>query len=105
MPAGRQGDPPTRRARCRVELFGLARSIVGERALEVDLPGDATVTDALARLAADHPALVGRVIRPDGAGLTEGHILNLNGREFVEDAATAISPGDTLLILSNTAGG
>lgn len=90
---------------CRVELFGLARSIVGERALALDLPRGATVADALARLADEYPALVGPVIRPDGEGLAEGHVLNLNGREFIEDVGAVIGPGDTLLVLSNTAGG
>jgi molybdopterin converting factor small subunit len=128
LPAGRLGDgdvtavhgddpatkPPAapeesassgERTRCRVELFGLARSIVGQRAAEVELPGEATVADALAGLAATYPALVGRVLRPDGRGLTEGHVLNMNGREFVEDLSAAIGPGDSLLILANTAGG
>jgi molybdopterin converting factor small subunit len=92
-------------AACQVELFGLARSIVGQRDLAVELPREATVADALARLAASYPELVGRVIRPDGQGLTEGQVLNLNGRTFVEDVGAAVGPGDTLLILSNTAGG
>ncbi len=107
---GPPGDPPSvepsgGEASCRVELFGLARSIVGQRALDIVLPRESTVADALARLAAAPPALVGQVIRADGKGLTEGHLLNLNGKSFVEDVETAVEPGDTLLILSNTAGG
>ena len=90
---------------CSVELFGLARSIVGRRVVAIELPAEARVADALARLAADYPELVGRVVRADGGGLTEGHILNLNGRTFVEDVCAEIRAGDTLLILSNTAGG
>ncbi len=92
-------------ARCRVELFGLARSIVGQRAIDLGLPRAATVADALAQLAAAYPALVGPVIRPDGMGLAEGHLLNLSGRAFVEDVSTSVAPGDTILVLSNTAGG
>ncbi len=101
------GESPSRRgqAHVRVELFGLARSLVGQRALVLDFPGEVTVADALARLAADHPSLVGPVIRPDGLGLTEGHALNLNGRMFLEDVGTTVGSGDSLLILSNTAGG
>ena len=78
---------------------------MGQRVLTVDLPREATAADAIARLAADYPALVGRVIRPDRQGLAEGQVLNLNGRTFVEDVAAAVGPGDTLLILANTAGG
>lgn len=105
QPESSERGPGGAGAVCRVELFGLARSIVGQRVLAVELPRGATVADALARLAESYPELVGRVIRPDGQGLTEGHVLNLNGRAFVEDAGSAVAPGDTLLILANTAGG
>ena len=104
-PETQEGAPGGGKPCCSVELFGLARSIVGRRVVAVELPAEARVADALARLAADCPELVGRVVRADGGGLTEGHVLNLNGRAFVEDVCAEVRPGDTLLILSNTAGG
>ncbi len=98
------GNGRTERA-CRVELFGIARLLAGRRLIEVELGERADVRSVLRELGARCPALVGPVIRPDLAGLAEGHALNLNGLRFVVDPDAAVAPGDALILLSSSAGG
>jgi hypothetical protein len=91
--------------RVRVELFGMARLGSGCALLELDLPGDATLTAVARALVVACPALRGLAVRADGAGLLESYLLNLNGRVFVTEAGVHLQPGDTLLLFSSLAGG
>jgi hypothetical protein len=91
---------------CAVEMYGLARILAETKSVEVRLPTGATASDLLAAVAARHPSLVGRVVRPDFSGVTEGHSLSINALDFVPEASSAIlKDGDRLLILANAAGG
>ena len=90
---------------CIVELFGVARLVAYTREVPLLLPAGATLADAFAALAVKVPALVGRVISPDRNHLVEGCTCNVNGREFVRTAATAVQQGDRIVILSADAGG
>ena len=58
-----------------------------------------------AALAEACPALIGKVIRDDCSGLQEGYVLNRNGLAFLQGDALDVGDGDSLLILSNQAGG
>jgi molybdopterin converting factor small subunit len=91
--------------RVRVELFGMARLGSGRALLDLDLPGDATLTQVAQALVAACPALRGLAVRADGTGLLESYRLNLNGRVFVTEAGVPLRPGDTLLLFSSQAGG
>ena len=90
---------------CRVELFGVARLAAGTNDVALSLRPGSTVSDALASLARECPALVGKVVDEAGSRLLEGYTLNLNGTAFVADMNTAIQPGDAVLVLSAEAGG
>ncbi len=90
---------------CRVELFGIARLLAGRRLVEVELGEASDVRSVLRALGQRFPALVGPVIRPDLAGLAEGHALNLNGLRFVADPDSPVAPDDALILLSSSAGG
>lgn len=106
--AGNVGGPvddEPRTGTCRIELYGVARIASGLRHLHVEIGEGGDVESVLRSLAERCPALVGPVIRPDLTGLVEGHVLNLNGLSFVADVATRVAPGDTLLLLSSSAGG
>jgi hypothetical protein len=72
----------------------------------VDLRPAATVADALVMLAAGQPALAGSVIDASTGSLIDGYTCNLNGRDFVKDAAaTPDNDGDRVILLSADAGG
>jgi molybdopterin converting factor small subunit len=83
----------------RIELLGVPRALAG--VAECEFPAT-TLGDALARLAADYPALA--ALLPEGR-LHPALAANLNGDRFVRDPATPIEDDDALLILSADAGG
>ena len=89
----------------KVELFGTARLTTGKRTVEVALPTNASRRDFVSALASACPQLVDHVIRPDLTDLREGYLLNRSGRTFLTGDAISVAPGDSLLIISNQAGG
>ncbi len=88
-----------------VELFGTSRLAAGRREVELVLPPEATRQEFAEALAGACPALVGKVIRDDLSGLQEGYVLNRNGLAFLDGGILNVQHGDSLLILSNQAGG
>ena len=90
---------------CTVELFGVARLAAGRVAVTLAVPRGATLADALAALAQACPTLVGKAIAADGVALLPGHVLNLDGRTFVDDLSQPVRPGERILLLSDQAGG
>ena len=94
-----------------VELFGMARVHAGASSITLVVDNRvpvATMLDALARAC---PGLVGSALcrRDSGAiAVAEGYALNRNGLVFLPpDAETPLdwASGDSLLLLSNQAGG
>ena len=88
----------------RIELFGIARLIAGQKELTVSLPDGSTVGDALRALAQECPSLLDSVLTSQGV-LVEGSILSLGGREFITDRATSLPANTPLLVLPAIAGG
>ncbi|HEV8344774.1 MAG TPA: MoaD/ThiS family protein, partial [Candidatus Binatia bacterium] len=88
-----------------VELFGVPRLLAKTKAVPLPLPQDATLSHVLSALAERHPVLVGRVISPDGNGLSSGYACNINGLDFVRNPRAKVNPGDKIFILSADAGG
>ena len=84
----------------RIELFEGARRIAAVAAVDVEA---ATLGEALAALEARHPELAPRVVC-DGR-LAPHWRASLRGDRFVEDPATALEDGDTILLVSALAGG
>ena len=89
----------------RVELFGTPRLLVGRWELALQLPPEFSRRTFVSALAGACPALVGRVVREDLDDLQEGYVLNRNGVAFISEDTLSLSAGDSLLILSNQAGG
>jgi len=88
------------RASVRVELYEVARRIAGVAVVEVQA---ATLGEALSRLAERHPELEGRVVF---AGALAPHWrASVDGTVFVEDPATPLAPGSSVVIVSALAGG
>ena len=93
------------RIRCTVELFGAARFFAHTREVSLTLPAGATIAHVYAALAEELPMLVGRVIEPDRARLSEGFACNVNGLDFVRSPLATVASGDSIFILSADAGG
>ena len=89
----------------KVELFGTPRLAAERREVELVLPQGAGSKEFAAALAIACPALVGKVIRDDLSGLQDGYVLNRNGLAFLKGGVLNVQDGDSLLILSNQAGG
>lgn len=84
----------------RVELYEGARTLAGVGAVEVEAR---TLGEALRAVAARHPALAPRVIEGDRPAAHWR--ASRNGDAFVDDPATGLDDGDTILIVSALAGG
>ena len=89
----------------KVELFGTPRLVAGRREIELVMPRMAARQEFADALAQACPALVGKVIRDDLSGLQDGYVINRNGLAFLRGDRLDVQPGDSLLILSNQAGG
>jgi hypothetical protein len=102
-----ESSPKLCRVSVRVELFGLPTLITGSRLVVLDLPTGAMLGDVITALGARCPKLLGSVIRGDGKALMEGYSLNQNGVRFLEDVEEPLElvEGESLLLLSNQAGG
>jgi molybdopterin-guanine dinucleotide biosynthesis protein A/molybdopterin converting factor small subunit len=101
--AARAAGPP--RVGCSVELFGVAQLLAGTKEIALDLPGEATLGEALAALAVRLPVLVGRVVHLDRRRLLDGYACSLNALGIVRDPDTRIANGDSIVVLAADAGG
>ena len=90
-----------------VELFGTARIKAGVSALPLRIDAQATTAELARALCRECPALLGSAALETGA-IADGYALNRNGLTFLPadgDAPLDLESGDTLLLLSNQAGG
>ncbi len=94
-----------------VELFGLARVRAGVSSVSLTVDKQTPVTELLGVLAQECPGLVGSALCLSDRGaisVADGYALNRNGLVFLPpdtDAPLDWAPGDSLLLLSNQAGG
>jgi molybdopterin converting factor small subunit len=63
-----------------LELFGMARELVGAPDVELDVAEPATLRSLLGELARRYPKLSGAVLDPDTHAPIEPHALLLDGR-------------------------
>ena len=88
-----------------LELYGAIRLKVNRKHLDLMLPSNATRSDIAQELARVCPLLIGHVIRDDLNDITDHYALNLNGVEFLDDSVCTLAPSDSILLISNQAGG
>jgi len=62
-----------------VELNGLARSMVGQKMLEVNMEEEATYQDIIRFLAKKYPELIGLLIDRDGETFLSSNMFIING--------------------------
>ncbi|HVA36636.1 MAG TPA: hypothetical protein VNJ51_03400 [Candidatus Dormibacteraeota bacterium] len=85
----------------RLELFGMARHLVGTAALEVPVTSPVTVGRLLREAARAAPQLVGSVLEADGTPIAPNYLL-LDGRRAAEPGATVReSDRPCLLVLAS----
>ncbi len=63
-----------------LELFGMARMLVGAPAVDLDVADGSTIRDLLAALARAHPPLVGTVLEATTFAPLEPNAVLLDGR-------------------------
>lgn len=85
----------------RVEFYGIVRRRIGVESAKVQA---ATLGEALTALGRGFPDFQASCL-DRGAKLRSGFLASINGRRFTNDPAEALSPTDTILILSADAGG
>lgn len=94
-----------------VELFGMARVRAGLSSVRLAVDTKASIPALLDVLAHECPGLVGNVLwRSDdcAVAVADGYALNRNGLAFLSpdmDGPLDWRPGESLLLLSNQAGG
>ena len=94
-----------------VELFGMARVQAGVSSVSLAVDAQASIPALLGALSQECPELVGCALSQsdDGAvAVADGYALNRNGLAFLApevDVPQEWASGDSLLLLSNQAGG
>lgn len=88
-----------------VELFGLAHVFPGQRDIIVELDSESTLRELVAALRRNVPALEGKIIRPGEDRLAGLYALNVNGRFYLDEYDTKITPADHILIVTLALGG
>lgn len=94
-----------------VELFGMARMKAGASRISLEVGSQSPVATLLDALAHACPELLGNALCVSDGGTTaiaDGYALNRNGLVFLppeSDTAPNWIAGDSLLLLSNQAGG
>ena len=94
-----------------VELFGMARVHTGVNSIELSVGAQTPVADLLRALAQRCPELMNKALSVSDDGTVavgDGYALNRNGLVFLSpdvDAPLDWVSGDSLLLLSNQAGG
>ena len=83
----------------------MARLLAKTAKVELAVPAPAVISSVFVALAEELPVLVGPVIAPERSKLARGYACNINGLDFVRDPGFKINPGDSIIIISNDAGG
>ena len=86
-----------------VELFGVPRLAAGQRAVSVDAEGS-TLADVASALAANCPALRGRVLDSTTGWPLDGYLFALDER-FTRDRAAEVRSDSSVLLVASAAGG
>ena len=88
-----------------VELLGVPRLLAQIETVTVPLESPLPLQEFVRLLAGAVPVLVGKALTSEADGLLPGYVLCRNAREFLSDPEALIHPGESLLLLTNIAGG
>lgn len=88
-----------------VELFGLAKRIVGEKKIEIELKDKNTLKNLTQELIKKYPKLLGKVIKEKTLKTIAPYMFNLDGKQAISNLELELKEGDRLLLLFVTVGG
>jgi len=88
-----------------IELFGLAKQIVGEKKVKINLQNKNTLKDLSQKLTKKYPKLLGKVIKEKTFKTIPPYMFNLDGRHTITNLEHKLKKGDKLLLLFVTVGG
>jgi len=88
-----------------VELFGLAKQIVGEKEVKIDLQNKKTLKDLTQELVKKYPKLLKTVIKEKTFKTIPPYMFNLDGKHTITDLNVKLKEDDKLLLLFVTIGG
>jgi len=88
-----------------VELFGLAKRIIGKKIVEIELKDKNTLKNLTKELVKKYPKLLGTVIKEKTFKTIAPYMFNLDGKQAISDLGYELKEGDRLLLLFATVGG
>lgn len=88
-----------------VEFLGPSRRLAQTRETTLEVADQATFRDVLCQLATRYPALVGTIILPPTFEISPAFMLNIDGRQAVDDLTAHPAEGQHLIIMVMEAGG
>ncbi|GAG71771.1 unnamed protein product [marine sediment metagenome] len=91
--------------RISVELFGLAKQIVGEKKVKINLQNKNTLKDLSQELTKKYPKLLGKVIKEKTFKTIPPYMFNLDGKHTITDLNFKLQEDNKLLLLFVTIGG
>jgi len=86
-------------------MFGTPCEITGLQEVEVDLKEKASLSDLVAALRNQFPALDGSVIRTGTDRLFDNYGFNIKGRFYFDNGDVHLNDGDHVIIITVATGG
>ncbi len=91
--------------RCMVQLFGLPHEITELREVEVELKDGANLSDVIAALRREIPALERHAIHAGENRLMKHCAFNINGHFYLDDKEVQLQNSDRIALLTLATGG
>lgn len=88
-----------------VELFGLAKRIIGKNIVEIELKDKNILKDLTKELVKKYPKLLGTVIKEKTFKTIPPYMFNLDGKHTITDLNFKLQEDNKLLLLFVTIGG
>ena len=88
-----------------VEVYGTLRLRTKRKYIYVEIPEVSDRKDLAFALSKVCPDLVGIAINSDATDFNDTYSINLNGLTFLDNDSFRVMSGDSIILLSNQAGG
>lgn len=88
-----------------VEMFGLARRLTQEKAVEIEVNEGATLRDVATALTNRYPVLIGQVFAPQTNEFVAPYFFVIDGKRPAQSLDIQIQEGQKLVLMFQEAGG